>query len=815
MNFWAFHPVHSLYNANSLKLNLTFNNFKYVNSGFDLLFMSTITLHKIEKLPKPNAKPPRLLLVGNPNVGKSVIFGYLTGKYVTVSNYPGTTVEISRGKMKYGGQEWEVVDTPGINSLAPQSDDERVTRDMLLESEPDVIVQVADAKNLRRTLLITSQLAEMKIPMVLVLNMMDEARHRGIEIDAKAIGELFDIPVVTAVAIEGEGLYSIFKSIVHAKIPNDPLEAQRNRLLGNEEFLQALKPKTAGKLPLQMTVEWLQTQDSGFRRGVESWLGQIAEGEIPNDAGTRMKIRGCAARLEEMRNVFLERSVSQYKKVLPSVFRETNSVGLKVGLVCLLVGLLLFVYTELGRLFGLPTPYSWLHSLMDRSVIPATLSFFQNIHLGWFGSLLFGKLADDGITYETGLLYPAITQFLVLIAPIMFPLAFVLRRSERFAERLGHWTRDWRTGAPMMVIILLLMYEFVGVIGAGTLVDALENNVFNVLLTPNLQALIPQGIFYDFFVGKYGLISVGLTYALAIVLPIVMTFFIAFGLLEDSGYLPRLAILSDRLFRVMGLNGKAVLPMVLGLGCDTMATMTTRILETKKERLIATLLLALGVPCSAQLGVILAISGSLSPWAMLTVFGVVASQMFLIGYLSSKLIKGKRGDFIFEIPPIRVPVFKNIWTKTRHRMIWYLKEALPLFLLGTLILFILDRVKVPTPWGSLSGLDMINNSLAPLVTGVLELPRQTAQVLVLGFLRRDYGAAGLFDMVGQGLMSPVQVVVSLIVLTLFIPCVANFFMIIREQGLKTAMYILAFLTPFAIIVGGVVNLVLRVLKITF
>src|SRR5204862_4490522 len=138
---------------------------------------------------------------------------------------------------------------------------------------------------------------------------------------------------------------------------------------------------------------------------------------------------------------------------------------------------------------------------------------------------------------------------------------------------------------------------------------------------------------------------------------------IAFGLLEDSGYLPRLAILSDRGFRFMGLNGKAVLPMVLGLGCDTMATMTTRILATKKERLIATILLALGVPCSAQLGVILGITSSISVGAVLTIFGVVLSQMMLVGYLSSKIIKGQRGDFIFEIPPIRVPIFKNVWTK--------------------------------------------------------------------------------------------------------------------------------------------------------
>lgn len=778
--------------------------------------MSTLVVdNEVHRQPETATKTPRLLLVGNPNVGKSVIFGYLTGKYVTVSNYPGTTVEVSKGKMRYGGKDWEVIDTPGVNSLAPQSDDERVTRDMLLSAEPDVIVQVADAKNLRRTLLITSQLAELGRPLVLVMNMMDEARTRGIEIDIEGLKQLFGIPIVTTVAVEGEGLYEIFKTIHQAKVPTDPLAAQRARILSNEAFANAMQAERETKLPLQLLVESLQTPDSNLRQGVEAWLERQAVAPLPNDSATRLRIRSTATRLNEMRNAFLDQALTQYKKTLPNVMKEMQGASLKLALTCLLLGLLLFAYTELGRLFGLPTPYGWVHAWLDQTVIPAALNGLNGLHLGWLGTLLFGTLTEDGSTYETGLLYPAITQFTLLIAPVIFPLAFVLRRSERFGQRLGHWTRDWRTGGPLMLIVLLLVYEFVGVIGAGTLVDALENNIFNGFLTPRLQALIPPGLVHDFFVGEYGLISVGLTYALAIVLPIVATFFIAFSLLEDSGYLPRLAILSDRLFRVMGLNGKAVLPMVLGLGCDTMATMTTRILETKKERLIATLLLALGVPCSAQLGVLLAISGSLSLGALLTVFGVVLSQMFLVGFLSSKIIKGRRGDFIFEIPPIRVPVLKNVWNKTRYRMWWYLSEALPLFLLGTLILFVLDRVRVPTPWGRLSGLDMINQTLAPLVTGILHLPEKTAQVLVLGFLRRDYGAAGLYDMVREGLMNPVQIVVALIVLTLFIPCVANFFMIIREQGLKKALLILAFITPFAITVGGVVSWVLRTLHVQF
>jgi ferrous iron transport protein B len=412
-------------------------------------------------------------------------------------------------------------------------------------------------------------------------------------------------------------------------------------------------------------------------------------------------------------------------------------------------------------------------------------------------------------------LHPFLAQLIFLVLPVMIPLGFVITRSKIFADKLGRWTREARTGIPLLLVVLLLMFEFVGVIGAGTFVDFFETTLFNNNLNPFLQRVIPPGFIYDFFIGKYGLVSMGLTYALAIVLPIVTTFFIAFGLLEDSGYLPRLAILSDRIFRFMGLNGKAVLPMVLGLGCDTMATMTTRILATKKERVIATLLLALGVPCSAQLGVILGISASLSIGAVITIFGVVLSQMMLVGWLSSKLIKGERGDFIFEIPPIRIPQLMNVWTKTWIRLKWYVREALPLFVLGTLILFILDRLRIPTPWGTQSGLEIIEAALSPVVQGVLHLPKQAAQVLLLGFLRRDYGAAGLFAMVEAKTMDSVQIVVALITLTLFIPCVANFFMMIREHGVKKAMYMLAFITPFAIAVGGTVSWILRTLNIHF
>src|SRR4029078_42991 len=200
------------------------------------------------------------------------------------------------------------------------------------------------------------------------------------------------------------------------------------------------------------------------------------------------------------------------------------------------------------------------------------------------------------------------------------------------------------TCLPILAVVLYALYLFVGVFGAQTLVKLLEDGLFGQGINPAATWLsdrfVPFPIVRDFLVGEYGLVTMGVTYAIAIVLPVVATFFLMFGFLEHSGYIPRVAIFSDRLFRTMGLNGKAVLPMVLGLGCDTMATMTTRILATPKERLIAILLVALGVPCSAQLATIMGILGGISFAALVTLFAVVLSQMVVGGFLAARALTG-------------------------------------------------------------------------------------------------------------------------------------------------------------------------------
>jgi ferrous iron transport protein B len=261
----------------------------------------------------------------------------------------------------------------------------------------------------------------------------------------------------------------------------------------------------------------------------------------------------------------------------------------------------------------------------------------------------------------------------------------------------------------------------------------------------------------------------------------------------------------DRAFRRIGLNGKAVLPMVLGLGCVTMATMTTRILETRKERLQVTLLLALSVPCSAQLGVILGMIGSTGPVGIAIWGSIVIGSLLGVGWLAAKLIPGDTADFVLELPPMRVPGFGNIARKTWARLAWYLREVIPVFVVGTAVLFVFDEIGL---------LRVFEGWLAPVVVGWLGLPRAATAVLIIGFLRRDYGAAGMFALAAAGGLTGGQVLVSLVVISLFVPCVASVLMIAKEHGTRIAAGTTVFTLVFALAAGGAVHAVLEVLGVS-
>jgi ferrous iron transport protein B len=197
--------------------------------------------------------------------------------------------------------------------------------------------------------------------------------------------------------------------------------------------------------------------------------------------------------------------------------------------------------------------------------------------------------------------------------------------------------------------------------------------------------------------------------------------------------------------------------------------------------------------------------GALSPLAMLIWLAIVCGVIVLVGAAAARVLPGRGSDFVLELPPLRLPALRNIAVKTLARIEWYLKEAVPLFVLGTLVLFLADRMHL------LGGVERL---AAPVVQGVLGLPLETSEAFVIGFLRRDFGAAGLYQMAQAGTLSPVQVLVAVVTITLFIPCIANFFMMVKERGWKFGLVAAAFIFPFAITVGGVLHWILRTLHVT-
>lgn len=636
-------------------------------------------------------KLPKIILVGHPNVGKSVLFHALTGRYAMVSNFPGTTVDMLSADTKINGKQWMVIDTPGVVALPPRTEDEAVTRDSILHYKPEVLIQVADAKDLNRTLHLVLDLAEYKIPMVLALNMADESRDRGIAIDCARLSHILGFPVIETVAVNGEGIHNLKTKI-------------------NEAAQPKVRPR------YDSSVETILKETASFLKPMNSDTARlIAVSLFLNDEG-----------------VLKHYKISEKDTWLTPLREQVAQVRLRWA-----------------------RPFEVLRFEARQTVVQEIL----------------GEVLQKKETSNT-----------------------------RFLGRLGLWClRPW-PGYAIALGALYLLYEFVGVFGAQTLVGFFEQTFFgkwlNPVLTLIVQKTIPWILIQDFLVGPYGIFTMAVTYALALILPIVTTFFIFFGILEDSGYLPRLAVMLDRVFRLIGLNGKAVLPMVLGLGCGTMATVTTRILGTSKEKILVSLLLTLAVPCSAQLGVIFGMAGGVSFMVLLIWFLVITWSMMLVGWSASKIIPGGRPPLLVQIPPLRLPQASNVFKKVTARLKWYSKEVIPLFLIATAVLFVLDKLK----W-----LVILRNWCAPVVVHFLGLPVESTDAFIIGFLRRDYGAAGLFDLAQKGLMNPRQVLVSMVLVTLFMPCIAHMLVTLKERGAKVTTVIFVFVMTYAILVGAAVN----------
>ena len=567
----------------------------------------------------------RILLVGNPNVGKSVLFSRLTGIRIIASNYPGTTVEFTKGYLKLGEEQAEIIDVPGTYTLEPTSKAEKVAVEMLKEG--DLVINVVDATNLERNLNLTLQLLERQIPVIVALNIWDETRHRGINIDVAKLEELLGVAVVPTVGVTGQGIRELVRRLPEAKVP--------------------------------------KTSYSG--------------------------------------------SDERWAKV-GSIVSQAQSLSHR--------------------------HYAWTDVLEDASNHPVGGAFIALVVLfATFWVIRF--IAESIIGYVTDPLFEWL------------------------------WT-------PLLMKVSLAL-------GSG--------GFWHSVLIGNLIAGE-----IDYF-QSFGLLSTGFYIPFGAVLPYIVSFYLALGILEDVGYLPRLAVLMDTLMHRLGLHGYAIIPTILGFGCNVPAVMATRILESRRQRFIAATLISIGVPCAALQAMIIGLVGQQGGQYVAMVYGSLFASWVIIGLILNRTVKGFSPELLVEIPPYRLPPWRVIGEKLWLRVSGFIKEALPIVLSTVLVVNILYTLGV---------FDVIANIAAPIVTGLLGLPKETVVALVIGFLRKD---------VAMGMLAPLaltakQVVISSTVLAMFFPCVATFVVLARELQTRDTLKATAIMVAAALIVGSLQNLIL-------
>ncbi|MBN1396919.1 MAG: ferrous iron transporter B, partial [Bacteroidetes bacterium] len=370
----------------------------------------------------------------------------------------------------------------------------------------------------------------------------------------------------------------------------------------------------------------------------------------------------------------------------------------------------------------------------------------------------------------------------------------------RLSTLIGRLAINVWTGIPMLAAILYLVFLFIGRLVATDFVNYTEKYIGNEIWEPWIRSVISSIIPFDsllgaLLVGEFGVLSMTITYLCLLLLPLVVAFYLVLSLMEDSGYLPRLATLIDRGLNSIGLNGSAVIPLILGFGCVTMATVTTRVLGSERERTIATTILQFAIPCSAQIAVVAALLAGAGFGAMLIYSITILTVLVAIGTILHRMLPGESSPLLLDLPPMRMPRFDNIIRKTAFRSYAFMKEAAPWFFIGALAVGILQVTGILVIW---------QNLLAPIVSGWLQLPGEAATAFIMGLVRRDFGAAGLYQLS----LSPDQVIVALVTITLFVPCIASLMVMLKERGIKEALVIWLSTWIGAFAIGGILSQIL-------
>ncbi|SEF81235.1 ferrous iron transport protein B [Caloramator fervidus] len=366
-------------------------------------------------------------------------------------------------------------------------------------------------------------------------------------------------------------------------------------------------------------------------------------------------------------------------------------------------------------------------------------------------------------------------------------------------NKIGYYMLNPLTGIPILFITLYVIFKVIGVFVAGNLVEITEGTIMKGYYEPFIKSVISKfvkgGVIYNFLVGEYGILTLTPTYVLGLLMPLVVAFYFFMSLLEDSGYLPRIAALTDRVLSFFGLNGRAIIPIILGFGCITMATITTRLLGTRKEKIIATALLGLTIPCSAQLGVIAGMIAPLGVKYVLIYLITIVSVFVITGTTLNKILPGESSHLFIDLPPVRIPRILNVLKKTYSKTLMFLKEATPLFALGAFIITLLNETNL---------LNYIQILFAPFTQNILKLPKEATNAFIMGIIRRDFGAAGLTELA----LNKEQTVIALVTITLFVPCIASIMVMFKERSKQEAIAIWLGSFIIAFLVGGILAFIL-------
>lgn len=635
----------------------------------------------------------KIAFIGQPNAGKSTLFNGIAGYKTVTANFPGQTVHYTISKVTIANETFEIVDLPGIYSLTAIDKAELESRKFILSGQADVIINVIDASTLSRSLELTLQLVELQVPMVICLNMIDEAKRKGVEINLEKLSNIFGVPVIETIANKGIGLDKIFTS-------------------AKEAFYKNLIP-----------------QIQYFHKDIEEKIHEI-EKILPAEFISKIPKRYAAVKLLEGDTELLK-DIARYSEVLNKINKIREEIKISHGR-----------HTD-------TVISSERHAL--------TMNIFEEI-------------------------------------------AKVVEPSKTLREKIDDLLTNRYLGYPLLFFILFGIFFIVFEI--GKFIEEPLISRFDLLIQQLPYYLTEDSLM--FFILK-GLLE-GFSGGLGVAIPYLIPFFIGLTILEDIGYLPRLAFLMDTVMHRIGLHGKSVLPFIVSYGCNVPGVMATRILESPRDRFI-TAALSVFIPCAARTTIILGLIGAyIGGFAAAGLYIFNIFVIMIIGTIFTKFIPEITPGLIMEIPPLRIPTFKNVFMKTWLRLKDFMIVAWPLLVISSLILSLLEYLRLDT---------LLNQLFSPVVSWILDLPEQTGITLLFGILRKELSMIMLFQAMDTTNLNTVMTNIQLITFTVFtifyIPCVGTIGALIREVGTKKTIMISALSIAVALILSLIARLVSSVL----